>query len=549
MRPRNHFLLGATVAVLAVAVLAAQRKQPQLSILERASRAAAETPPKAILIEMGIKDVQARDWSGHANVAGAKVVHREGYRFRTEDRLTDGAGWKASSHRGMRVPPKQPQVSKMEPIATVGIVLHLAEVTPDATLTVALAEGQQKASIALTEVLAGQTLPLWNGTAEVRLISTANPIVTGPTEDDYPAAAYGPDGTLWVAYNSYKLRDESRRIEPPSYKKQPENFKALYQPGFADQLFVKHYQRGQWSKPIAVTGPQEDLGRCAVSVEGDGTVWVIYSAHRQGNHDIYARSISKGVNPADDWRLGQEQRLTKDSGPNLNPVVGTTQAGELRVAYQHWYPEGGAGIRVIIGSSGQWKPGEEQKLQGTVWHPDVAAGPRGEWTLAHDTYAGGHYSVHAHAFAPGVLGAESPIAASSKFQARPSLAYDAKGRLWIAYEEGPELWGKDYGALVPDKGNPLYNARSVRVVCLENGKLFKPAADLPTSRHAPVVPPFDAQKTHFYEGVNARYAYPRIGIDGKGRVWLTYRQNFGSRYASHPGTYWLTYARRLDGDH
>ncbi len=47
----------------------------------------------------------------------------------------------------------------------------------------------------------------------------------------------------------------------------------------------------------------------------------------------------------------------------------------------------------------------------------------------------------------------------------------------------------------------------------------------------------------------ARYAYPKIGLDGKGRVWLTYRQNFGSRYASHPGTCWLTFARRLDGDH
>src|SRR5207253_2210210 len=45
-----------------------------------------------------------------------------------------------------------------------------------------------------------------------------------------------------------------------------------------------------------------------------------------------------------------------------------------------------------------------------------------------------------------------------------------------------------------------------------------------------------------------RYAYPKIGIDGKGRVWLTYRQKGGTRYATHPGSYWLTFARRLDGD-
>src|SRR5207302_3754369 len=45
-----------------------------------------------------------------------------------------------------------------------------------------------------------------------------------------------------------------------------------------------------------------------------------------------------------------------------------------------------------------------------------------------------------------------------------------------------------------------------------------------------------------------RYAYPKIGLDGKGRVWLTYRQKFGSRYTTHPGSYWLTFARRLDGN-
>ena len=42
---------------------------------------------------------------------------------------------------------------------------------------------------------------------------------------------------------------------------------------------------------------------------------------------------------------------------------------------------------------------------------------------------------------------EQTIAGSPRFEARPSACYDAKGRLWIAYEEGPEKWGKDFGAL------------------------------------------------------------------------------------------------------
>src|SRR5262249_5404359 len=129
-----------------------------------------------------------------------------------------------------------------------------------------------------------------------------------------------------------------------------------------------------------------------------------------------------------------------------------------------------------------------------------------------------------------------------------SAAYDPKGRLWIAYEEGPLHWGKDHGALDKNEGNPLYTERSVRVVCLDtDGRLKRPAAQLPTST-ATAPKSGDPQKTHNFES-SIKYAHPHIGIDGKGRVWLTYRQNLGSRYASHPGTIWLTYARRLDGDH
>src|SRR4029079_13267183 len=136
---------------------------------------------------------------------------------------------------------------------------------------------------------------------------------------------------------------------------------------------------------------------------------------------------------------------------------------------------------------------------------------------------------------------------TTKFEARPSIAYDKDGRLWIAYEEGPEKWGHDYGAQAAGKGNPLYNERSVRVLCIEpDGTMKKPVADLPTSRYDPPVLPFEPIKTSKFEKTT-RSAYPRIGSDGKGRVWLTYRQNFGTRYTSHPGSYWLTFARRLDG--
>src|SRR5262249_29296220 len=148
-----------------------------------------------------------------------------------------------------------------------------------------------KITLPLKEVLAGKARQLWNGAAVVRLVSTATPVVTAKTEDDFPAACYGPDGTLWLAYISYTVKEENRRNEPPPLKEQPKDFKAYYTPEFGDQLFVKYYRGGKWSEAIAVTGPKEDLVRCAIAAEKDGTVWVAYSANRQGRYDTYTRPI------------------------------------------------------------------------------------------------------------------------------------------------------------------------------------------------------------------------------------------------------------------
>jgi hypothetical protein len=469
--------------------------------------------------------------------------------------MLDPNGWEASSHRPVRAPKGKPQITQLEPIASVGVVLHLGDVKDEAALTIELKdEAAGKVNVPLKEVLAGKAKVLWNGAAVVRLISTASPVATGKTEDDFPAACYGPDGTLWVAYIGYHVKEEARRIEPPMLKGQPGDFKQFFTPEFGDQLLVKYFKDGKWSKEIAVTGPKEDIIRCAIAAEGNGDVWVVYSAQRSGRHDLYARPAArKHAKGSAEIGLGPEVKLTTDGARNLNPVACTLQNGDVRVTYQRWdkRAQGISEQGVLTASNNKWVSGlagisDYTFGQGSnSWNSSIAAGPRGEATVAYDYYSG-DYDIGLHVHRGATVDNEDPVS-SSKFESRPSATYDTKGRLWIAYEEGPEQWGKDYGALDAGKGNPLYNARSVRVVCLDNGKLFKPVAELPTSAIEPPVLPFEALKTNKFERAT-RYAYPRIGIDGKGRIWLTYRHNFGSRYSSHPGAYWLTFARRLDGD-
>jgi hypothetical protein len=541
---RIILLIAALGTMAGVVAIAFQQQQPSYPYLDWAKQAAAGKPTTAVVLEFGLNDANARDWSGAAVIRGAKVVHREGYRFRSEDKLLADNAWEASSHRALRAPKAQPAISKIEPIASVGVVLHLQDVEADAKLAVTLRDGE-KAEVRLDDVLAGGKHELWNGAAVVRLLSTAQPVAVGKTEDDMPAAAYGPDGTLWVAYVSYHVREDDRRIEPPQLKEQPDNFKKYSTPEFGDQVMLRSYKNGKWGEPIALTDPNQSIARCAIAVTGKGDFWVAYSAQRQGNSDIYARPVdARG-------RFGDEQRLTMTPGPDLSPTMCTDSDGNVWLAAQSWTDQGEANILVQRFADGRWNQSlvvRGTPTTGNNWNPALAAGPNGLVAVAYDRYYGGNYDVQVVMFTTPNSATVREIAMTRKFEARPAVVYDKTGRLWIAYEEGPENWGKDYGALDSGDGKPLYNERNIRVVCLgADGKLKKAVAELPTSRYDPPVLPFEPIKTAKFERAT-RYAYPKLGLDGAGNVWLAYRQNFGTRYTSHPGAYWMTFARRIDGD-
>jgi hypothetical protein len=550
-RRKVFLLLAAVTTMIALAAVSAQKKPDKLLLLEWASKGDSAKPPVSLLVEVGLKDDKPTAHAHRASLTGAKVIHREGYRFREGDKLTDPDGWEVSTHNALRAPRGQPAVVRMEGIATIGVVLHLSDLTDDAALTIQPREKDEKTTVALKDVLSGQTKTLFDGTVSVRRITTTTALTTGKTEDDFPAAAYGPDGTLWVAYISYQLKDEKRHVEQESFKEPPASFKNLYKPDFSDQLFVKYYHGGKWSEPIAITEAKEDLVRCAIAVEENGDAWVVYSASRKGNYDLYARPVSPkhaakgetGPRPGPEMKLSGEG----DGERSLSPLACTTSNGAVLVAWQSsGAVKGFRAVSHVFLNEGRKANSGTFSKNTNLWPASVASGREvNQRVVAYDAYENGDYDV----FVKEAEGGAKPVlvAGSARFEARPSVCYDQKGRLWIAYEEGTEDWGKDFGALAPDQGNPLYSDRSVRVVCLEDGKLMKPVAELPTSKVTPPKIPIDAQIARKFETAR-RFTNPHLGLDGKGRLWLTYREKFGTRYSSHPGSYWVSYARRLDGD-
>src|SRR5262249_43022960 len=113
---------------------------------------------------------------------------------------------------------------------------------------------------------------------------------------------------------------------------------------------------------------------------------------------------------------------------------------------------------------------------------------------------------------------------------------DAKDRVWIAYEEGDEQWGKDYsigqwkkGGLPQPPGNPLYLKRTVRVKCLVDDKLRQPGADLPKA---------------LATGLGNSKSLPRLVVDDSGGLWMLLRHH---PFPTGQGEVWYSYAMRYDG--
>ena len=121
-----------------------------------------------------------------------------------------------------------------------------------------------------------------------------------------------------------------------------------------------------------------------------------------------------------------------------------------------------------------------------------------------------------------------PVATTSSYETRVSLAVDRQDRVWIGYEQGGPNWGKDFGRMVPESagneaktrlgtggrrrrrvGIPLYNGRRVVVKCYADGRLQQPAAD-PASA---------------WDELPRPKSFARLAVAGDGRVWLLFRHH------------------------
>jgi hypothetical protein len=471
--------------------------------------------PVGLEVHLGLKDTEPTPWGGDVELSEGKLVSMS-VRRGGANAGVNGTRFNARSVR--------------QQMAVNGPILRLDLDAPtNATVTLKTRQGDM--SFKLADLQFGTRKPFLDGKATVEREQGAVRLTGRETEDDYPALANGPDGAIWLAYVEYQ---PDRPIVMDRVK--AGGFEELVPKGNGDQILLMRFDGKTWTSPIEVTNPGLDVWRPTVAVDGHGVVWVAWAQQVEGDWEIFHRSYTPGKEEGP-GQWSEITRFTRHPGTDFNVVAATDSAGVVWLAWQSWRENN---FDIMLAAQADGHPWHEPRVLSTSkandWSPAIAADGQGNIYVAYDTYDQGNYDVLL-----AVVNKEAriiPVATSAKFEARPHLACDSHNRVWIAYEEGDEQWGKDFAhagnvsnvGLEKNLGFALYIHRTVRVKCLADGKLMEPAGDL--------------EKAFAASTLRRNKSLPRLAVDAAGGVWLLLRHHL---VPGAGGEAWASFAFRYEG--
>jgi hypothetical protein len=477
----------------------------------------------SVQLLLGVGDREAQPWGGNVKVDQGEVLGVEGYRFHQNDLVTSRDSWQAKTHVVRKFAAKiakgrATSTGTPGPIVAANGVIVTLKALPGAVMSIDTKGGNFQ--VALADLASGAPRPYLEGKVLAQRVASGVPLRDGPEQEDYPAAAADTKGGAWVAYVIHRPRGPEF-LE--SFRERPESFAGFAPKGGGDQVRLLRFANGQAGEPIAVTGPDLDIWRPAIAVGGDGAIVVAWSENRDGNWDLYRRRYDP---EARSW--SEPKRLTTDPGADSDVVLASAPDGKVWMAWQAW--RGGQADVMLAEVEGAGEPANLSQDPANDWSPSLAFDKSGRPFVAFDSYRSGNYD--AFLWAGGRL---IPVAASARFEARPTLAIDSRGRAWVAYEERDANWGKDGENLVNGKGSTLYRSAAVKVRCVDGERVLEapdPLAGAPND-------------------LRLLNGYPRIAADRDGRIWLAFRHRleaiWGGPAIMVVGAVWLEYATVLAG--
>ena len=319
MATRNFSRVGALILGLSVVLAGPARFLSRISAAETSQPIAMH--PKAVTLELVCRDGAE---NGKFKPIHARVLQADTWAaaFRS---VADVNGYaavpRAAGQRPRANRPRQ-QAAAQAAAAAVTVMVTVAPEDDAATLQIETDGGT--ASIRLGEVGFQQPQKYLNGLITAKKLYAATRVVASPTENDYPSAARGPDGTIWVAYVAYQRGGEpdmaaaARAISAPSFPR-----------ATAIRFSLVHFDGKSGPRRLPVTEPLLDFGsppwrstgRAACGSPG-ASKWAAIGT------SIAAATIRPRTN-------GRPiERVTTDPGSDINVVSTTDSKGHVWWAWQ-----------------------------------------------------------------------------------------------------------------------------------------------------------------------------------------------------------------------
>lgn len=520
----------AAVTCLALAWSARGREAAHISV----RRAAAQIDPQAIAlrIQLGRNDTTSTRWDGSIHVMSGTLARLDGWRFHDGDRIVDRTTWKAATHPAIAAYTRYGEPDMQAGTRTV----------PNGVVAVLRADAQTEVEVRTPAgtfrfqpgtLPRGQAVPFLNGAVSVEKAPADYQVTFNATENDFPTAAPDADGNIWIAYVAYTYGGTDQDGNPAPYLRnftqEPADFSFLSPTGNGDQIILALLTPdGTFSDVAALTDPGADVLRPAVVTDGQGSVWTVWSENKNNSWHLFGRKLQNGA-------LSDIQQITSQPGPDLDPVMAADDQGNLYLAWQGFRKgNGDIFLKTLPAGADSW-PAATRTITTSLqneWAPAIATAHDGSVYIAWDTYVNGNYDVRMRRLQNGQLSNVRVIAGSTMFEARPSLACDAQNRLWVAYEQGPVNWGKDFGYFINSNppGNRLYVNHTVVTKTYENMQVVG-------------TPPI----SNSFPSGNAQKSFPRLGADRYGNIYATWRQQaMAERYTI--GTTWYSWVTVFDGN-